>query len=467
MTTIKPLTLFIIFLFIFILSVVPGETLNTPFHMISAGGLHSVLLSNNGTVWAWGFDMQGQCGDKQVSNDTIMQLAPVKAEISDIKSVSAGDAFTIALKDDGTVWAWGANTFGQLGTAINGFHPIPAKISGLSNITMISAGSDFALALKDDGTVWAWGSNRDGQLGDGIPYNRSFSTNTYDGYYQSLTTNQNLTSQSVNNNDQSEDTWYTAHNSTPGIVYGLSGIKFVSTNGNSALAVDDNGIIWAWGNYRLNYSTLNGFSTPTKFGVLTNITAISRNGFLTSDGNVWILTFNSTKLDKAPLKVPYDLTIVSSLTNITAIAVGNGHYVALKDDGTIWTWGNNDLGQLGDGTNKSRPTPNKLNGLHNMSYITAGPSYTIAVSDDGTIWGWGSDSCGQLGNGESGDELYKKSPVVANFMSNMGPNKIQVTPIADIDGLSASSQNNYQVMGIIIIILLIFGGLLLLIKGRM
>ncbi|WP_174591115.1 RCC1 domain-containing protein [Methanocella conradii] len=424
--------------------------MQVPVNTISAGSLHAVVLLGNGTVWGWGLDMLGQCGDNRTANSPTVQLIPVEAEVSGVKSISSGGFFTIALMDDGTVWAWGANTWGQLGRNQNDSHPIPAVIPGLSNITSISAGSEFALALKEDGTVWAWGHNEYGQLGDGAP------------------------------SDQNINSWYMAHRSTPDRVVGLSDIKLISAYETNALAVDGAGNIWAWGGYRLNMSTLNGFSTPARFGVLKNVTAVSRNGFLTSDGRVYVLTFNSSKLTKDPQGVPYDLVEVPGLTNITMISFGRGHCAALKDDGTVWTWGDNSYGQLGDGTNKSRPIPMRVHGLSNITHIAAGDAYTIAISEDGTIWGWGDDSCGQLGDGDSGHGLYKKSPVPAKLTSSMELNTLNVTPIpaaSDSNGLpiampSSSSKtlvnglSNSIMLGLIIILLLVCGVLYLALRGK-
>jgi alpha-tubulin suppressor-like RCC1 family protein len=141
---------------------------------ISAGGAHSLALKADGTVWAWGSTDQAQIGVPGGSDDV---PTPVRVWTNDTQppvyldnafGVAAGDTFSLAVKQDGTVWAWGLNTFGQLGLtneqgrAVKSFaHQIP----DLNNVRDVAAGDSFALALKSDGTVWAWGLNNHGQLG--------------------------------------------------------------------------------------------------------------------------------------------------------------------------------------------------------------------------------------------------------------------------------------------------------------
>ncbi len=505
----RRLNLCTIFLLIITVSAaaVPADASQT--RAVSAGSFHTIILDSNGTVWAWGADMLGQCGDNHASSDSRTHFAPVQAEVSGIKDISAGSVFTLALKDDGTVWAWGANTWGQLGMRLDAAHPLPAAVPGLSNITAISAGSEFSLALKDDGTVWAWGHNGWGQLGDAIPYNQSFSNNTQDGYYsppapkspgidivghvdnvseyleKAYRERATIGPDASRDGAQNASSWYLAHNSTPGKVAGISDIRYISAYDSNALAVDGAGTIWAWGSYRLNMSTLNGFSTPAKFGVLKNVTAVSRNGFLTSDGRVYVLTLNSGKLTRDPQCVPYDLVEVPGLANITKISFGRGHYAALKDDGTVWTWGYNEHGELGDGTSKGRTAPMNVYGLSDITNIASGEAYTIAVSGDGTIWGWGLDADGQLGDGDSGYGVHKKLPVAAQFTSDMRPKTANVTPIPEAGGphgagvstpspagsnvlshIISSLSNNYLLISLTILTFFVCCALIIKLRGK-
>jgi hypothetical protein len=137
---------------------------------VAAGTFHSVALKQNGTVWAWGSNTYGQLGDGSGADS----LTPVVVAGTDgVISVAAGQYHTLALKPDGTVWAWGNNQFGQLGDGTTTNHPMPVMTLGLSGANRIAAGAFHSLAVKDDYTVWTWGDNECGQLGDGTTTNRT------------------------------------------------------------------------------------------------------------------------------------------------------------------------------------------------------------------------------------------------------------------------------------------------------
>ena len=138
---------------------------------IAAGESHIVALKNDGTVWVCGKNYYGQFGNGTTTNsDTPVQTIG----LTDVKAISAGAFNTVALKNDGTVWAWALNSSGQLGDGTMMDSYVPVQVRDLTEITAISAGFlSHALALKSDGTVWAWGSNGYGELGDGTTAGRN------------------------------------------------------------------------------------------------------------------------------------------------------------------------------------------------------------------------------------------------------------------------------------------------------
>jgi len=146
---------------------------------VAAGREHTVALKDDGTVWAWGYNLNGQLGDgTQTQTPTPVQAG--EGVLSNITAVAAaGGNHTIALKDDGTVWAWGYNGYGQLGDGTETQKLIPVQVTGpggegvLSTIIAVTAGFGHTVAVKEDGTVWAWGYNWYGQLGDGTMENKS------------------------------------------------------------------------------------------------------------------------------------------------------------------------------------------------------------------------------------------------------------------------------------------------------
>jgi len=278
---------------------------------ISAGGLYSGALKNDGSVWMWGQNSSGQMGTGQTSvQSTPKQLGT----ISDVSDVAAGRFHTIAVKSDGTVWAWGYNVFGQLGDGTSAGSRDPVQVSGLISAVKVSCGSNFSLVLKTDGTVWAWGYNYSGQLGDGTTIDKLL----------------------------------------PVQVDGLSDVTEISAGFGHTLALKADGSVWAWGSAAL------GDGTTTSSSV--------------------------------PIHVP-------SLSNITGVVAGNGYSLALKSDGTVWAWGANGEGQLGDGTRTSRATPVQISALANVAKISAGYDHSMALLNDGSVWAWGSNFHGQLGDG--------------------------------------------------------------------
>jgi alpha-tubulin suppressor-like RCC1 family protein len=137
---------------------------------VAAGLNHSLAVKPDGTVWAWGDNSNGEIG----VGSTAIYCYPAQVQgLSSMQSVGAGYNFSVALKVDGTVWAWGANASGQIGDGTTTQRTSPVQVNGLGGVTAISAGYQFCLALKSDGSVWAWGYNGCGQLGDGTTTQRN------------------------------------------------------------------------------------------------------------------------------------------------------------------------------------------------------------------------------------------------------------------------------------------------------
>ena len=143
---------------------------------VSAGRSHSLALQGDGTAWSWGNNEHGQLGD----NTTTNKNTPVQvSDLSGVQAISGGGYHSMALKDDGTVWSWGWNFYGQLGDGTSETRLTPEQVSMLSGVQVITSGYggsptaySHSLALHDDGTVWSWGLNKYGQLGDGTTLDR-------------------------------------------------------------------------------------------------------------------------------------------------------------------------------------------------------------------------------------------------------------------------------------------------------
>ncbi|MDR0499403.1 MAG: hypothetical protein LBH03_06715, partial [Holophagales bacterium] len=136
-----------------------------------AGYYHCVALKTDGSLWAWGKNDQGQNGDGTRTRK--IRKAPVRVGTAkDWGSASAGGSHTVALKTDGSLWAWGNGSFGQLGDGTEADRYKPIRVGGDTDWVAVSAGEDHTVALKSDGSLWAWGANICGALGDGTPTRR-------------------------------------------------------------------------------------------------------------------------------------------------------------------------------------------------------------------------------------------------------------------------------------------------------
>jgi alpha-tubulin suppressor-like RCC1 family protein/uncharacterized protein YkwD len=150
---------------------------STFFAAVAAGWGHSLALNGSGVVYAWGANTSGQVGNVDIGN--LFSLVPQPVPVNNLDGVSriaAGHSSSFALKSDGNVWAWGANAYGELGTGDTTMRTSPVRIVGLTDVTQIAAGAGHSLALRQDGSVWAWGYNQWGQLGDGTTINRLMPT---------------------------------------------------------------------------------------------------------------------------------------------------------------------------------------------------------------------------------------------------------------------------------------------------
>jgi len=408
---------------------------------ISAGGCHSLALTSDGKVHAWGYNYYGELGD----GTNIKRNAPVQvAALADVTSISAGSMHSMALTSDGKVHAWGYNYYGRLGdgTAIN--RNAPVQVTALTDITSISAGYMHSLALRSDGKVHAWGYNYYGQLGDGTATDRNAPVQVVGltgvaaisaggGYSVAQRSDETLWSWGENSSGQLGNGTY-AVRSTPVQVTGLTDVAALSAGSAHSLALRSDSTIWAFGNNfdgQLGDGTNTNRNAPVQVTGLSGVTAISAGYYhslaLTSDGKVWAFGHNfygqlgdGTNTNRnAPVQV-------TGLSGVIAISAGYKHSLALTSDGKIWAFGYNLDGQLGDGTNTNSNVPVQVTGLTGVKAISAGGSHSLALKNDGSVWAFGDNSDGQLGDGTN---TKRTTPV-------------QVTALSDVTSISAGCFNS-------------------------
>lgn len=333
-------------------------TVTGTFSTVSIGGSHSVALdttAGSGNVWTWGLNTSGQLGNGNFETKTSPVPVALPSGVSRFTAIAAGGYHTLAIDADGNVWAWGLNSFGQLGNNDSTLAPknSPVQVlasdgvtvTTLSGITAISAGGAFNLALKNDGTVWAWGNNGNGQL----------------GINNGLVTTSSVAVQVLTSGG------------TP-----LTGITAIAAGGSHALALDGTGKIYAWGYNKFgqlgNSSTISSsFAIPiVTSGAVKAISAgLDHSLAIVGDAlAVYAWGYNyygqigndaellSTTANTTPQAVVDQNRI--PLTNIISIVAVGDHCIAEDESGNIWTWGNNTYGQLGDGTTQSRSTAKTL-----------------------------------------------------------------------------------------------------------
>ncbi len=337
---------------------------------LAAGTYHAMALQADGALLAWGSNTWGQLGDDTGRpSDT-----PVSVKgASNVRAMSAGGTFSVGLRTDGSLWAWGDNGTGQLGEGTSQTRYAPWPVTGMgSDVVAVAAGGYHCLALKADGTVWAWGDNSWSQLGDG----------TYLGSQHS-----------------------------PVRVAGMEGPAARMAGGNShGLAMGADGRVWAWGanaSGQLGDTTIVNRMAPVPVDGIREASSVAGGGdhclALKSDGSlIWAWGLNTsgqlgdgTTTDRL---APIQVTV--SAGRVTAIAAGASHSLALKEDGTVWAWGSNAKGQLGNGTNTDALSPVQVIGLTGkITAVAAGVAHSLALRDDGTVWAWGLNFEGELGNG--------------------------------------------------------------------
>jgi alpha-tubulin suppressor-like RCC1 family protein len=358
---------------------------------VAAGSEHSLALGADGVLWAWGFNETGQVGNGTVSD----QLVPV-AVLTQVTSMAAGLAHTVARLSNGRVWRWGDIWRRDLA---------PVQMPDLSNVRAISAAGVHSLAVLDDGSVRGWGGNWGGQLTGTNPADLQCESGcvislpgrakqVYAAYQSSLALLEDNTVWGWGENDLGQlGNGLMAQRGTAVRVSALSGIVSAATGRGYSLAVHADGSVWSWGG---NWHKVLGTEEnkhrphPEQLLSLPATTAVS-GGFHHAfalprfGGGLWTWP----PLSQLP-------TLPQTVTQISA---GGTHKLALGEGGSVWAWGDNSNGELGDGTYEYREVPTLVLGLPTISAISGGWGHSLALDREGSIWAWGRNDTGQLGDG--------------------------------------------------------------------
>ena len=295
-------------------------------YSVSTSDSNGAALRTDGSLWMWGTNAVGELGlpgvyDRKIGlyADFPVQTRPVKV-LDGVAAVSVGHQFTLAIKNDGSLWAWGDNYFGQLGDGTETHRDRPVKI--MDNVVACAAGDDFAAAVKSDGTLWTWGYNYFGQLGDGGTSSRS----------------------------------------KPKQV--MTGVKTVCASFSNCAAVKTDGTLWVWGlnkHGQIGDGTHTDTHSPKK--ALDKVQAVSlgsgHTAAIRTDGSLWLWGDNEYgslgnggsgnyyhTSGYKPAGYHYDQTKPEQLMEgVYAVSAGGLGVAAIRADGSLWTWGYRDIGE--------------------------------------------------------------------------------------------------------------------------
>ena len=321
---------------------------------IATGHDHTIALKSDGTIWTWGSNAEGQLGTGITQNES----TPVQVGSANTWAwVAVGGYYSIAIKNDGTLWAWGANESGQLGNGTNTASAVPLQIGTDTNWATVTSGESHTLAVKTNGTLWAWGLNQNNQLGDTTIINRVI----------------------------------------PLQIGTATNWRTVSAGTFHSAAIKTDGTLWTWGNN--NWGQLGTasygiyqFSFPVQISIETNWQSLSLSQENTiafkADGTIWVCGTN------------YD----AGLTNIgqgnswqAAICSAQNIY-AIDQDGGLWAAGSNALGQMGIDWQPEITELVPVNNDTNWQFISSKLSSVAGIKTDGTLSMWGLNDHGQLAN---------------------------------------------------------------------
>ncbi|WP_300489544.1 T9SS type A sorting domain-containing protein [Flavobacterium sp.] len=331
---------------------------------VKTGKNHIVVLDDKGYLWTGGSNESGELGDGTVENKKKFH------KIGDMtwKQIFVREGINLAIRSDGTLWGWGSNFSGQLGDGTKTSRLSPVQIGTDNNWKSISIGSYHCMGLKTDGTLWGWGLNEDKQLGSWITNIEELSPvqigtdSTWTNVFAGIRSNRAV--------KEDGSLWKWGLVGEPDLKKVLvDGIKQVGTEYNWKritgteryfFGYKTDGTLWRWGSNEISY--LGG-----------------------ENGN--LIKLNDAKLWVELVYSDYD-----------------DHALMIKDDGSLWSVGDNNFGQLGDGTTERREHFIQIGNEHKWKAVAVGENFSAAISEDNRLFTWGANDYGQLVDGkESGD----------------------------------------------------------------
>ena len=338
-----------------------------PFTQVALGGQSTCALRTDSSLWCWGSNSYGQI----LLSSTSSRLTPVQLVGIAWSQVSCGQTHSCALRSDATLSCWGNNGSGQLGATTSSLSSVQTEVPG-ALWQSVATGSYQSCGIMTDGTLWCWGDNTNGQLGIGS----------------------------------------TLPATAPTQVAG-QGWSQVSTKYLHTCAVKQDGTLWCWGlnsNLQIGSSSVSFSVVPSQLagtGWTQVTTGLYHSCGMMNDGTVWCWGGNNSgQLGNASIPT-LSTAQTSDPVQVTGgpwknVSAGQSHTCAVALDGSLWCWGDNSRGQLGDKTQTLKPTPVSIS-VSGQTWVTvlAGTSHTCALAASGSLWCWGDNTAGQLGIGSN------------------------------------------------------------------
>lgn len=347
------------------------DPVTTSLSGVGGGSGHSCVTGESGSVWCWGGNDVGQLGTTSVG--VAGSNVPVQVVgFDDAVSAVTGSRFSCALTLTGVVKCWGGNAAGQLGNGDLSFTDsvVPQTVS-LPAVTELSAGFEHVCALTQSGEVWCWGYNSRGQLGDNQPL--------------------------------------VAASPTPVLVAGVAGVTAIGSGGEHSCAITSTATV-CWGSNSdgqlgNNDPTMTSSAAPVAVAgvpVLRSL-GLGRNHSCAAatDTSVWCWGANSFgQAGVASTPSSFAPTVVAGVAGAVRVAGGGGHTCAATETAGVWCWGDNSVGQLGTGLiGIGGPTPSVVVGVAGGVRVTAGRGHSCVIDVEMRVWCWGRNDFGQVGDG--------------------------------------------------------------------